>query len=156
MKRYLAVALLGMLTLGGCANSDIYSGNTYTGNQAKTARNVTYGTVTGVRPVTIQAGNQNDTGLGGIGGAILGGLLGNQVGGGSGRVLATAVGGIGGAVAGKKVEDSANRVGAYEIQIRTESGQDVVVVQKADTQYQVGQRVRLIGSGNSMSVAPAQ
>ncbi|WP_299257073.1 glycine zipper 2TM domain-containing protein [uncultured Kushneria sp.] len=154
MKRYLVVAALGALTLGGCANSDIYSGNTYTGNQAKTARNVTYGTVTGVRPVTIQAGNENDSGLGGIGGAVLGGLLGNQFGGGSGRVLTTAVGGIGGAIAGSKVEDRANQVSAYEIQVRTDSGQDMVVVQKADTPYQPGQRVRLIGSGNSMSIAP--
>ncbi|MFC0266984.1 glycine zipper 2TM domain-containing protein [Kushneria aurantia] len=154
MKRYLAVAALGVLTLGGCANSDLYSGNTYTGSQAKTARNVTYATVTSVRPVTIQAGNENDTGLGGIGGAVLGGLLGNQLGGGSGRVLTTAVGGIGGAVAGSAVENRANQVGAYEIQVRTDSGQDIVVVQKADTNYQPGQRVRLIGSGNSMSVAP--
>ncbi|WP_106478627.1 outer membrane lipoprotein [Phytohalomonas tamaricis] len=154
MKRYLAVAALGLLTLGGCANSDIYSGNTYTGDQAKTARSVSYGTVTGVRPVTIQAGNANDTGLGSIGGAVIGGLLGNQFGGGSGRVLTTAAGALGGTVAGTKIEQNANQVDAYEIQVQRDDGQNVVVVQKADTPYQVGQRVRLIGSGNDLSVAP--
>lgn len=154
MKRYLVVAALGVLSLGGCANSDIYSGNTYSGSEAKSARSVTYGTVTGIRPVNIQAGNESNTGIGSIGGAVLGGLLGNQVGGGSGRVLSTAVGGIGGAVAGSSVENRANRVGAYEIQVRTDSGEEIVVVQKADTPYQPGQRVRLIGSGNDMSVAP--
>ncbi|MGC3873997.1 glycine zipper 2TM domain-containing protein [Halomonas sp. GXIMD04776] len=154
MTRYLPVIALGILTLGGCANSDIYSGDTYRGSQAKTGQTVTYGTIQALRPVSIQADDQNSGVLGGLGGAVMGGLLGNQIGGGSGRTIATAAGAIGGSVAGKKIEDSANRVNAVEMEIRRETGDTVIVVQKADRDWQVGQRVRLIGNGANMSVAP--
>ena len=152
---YTVLVLAGALSLAGCANSDIYSGDVYSGNQAKTAQNVSYGNVTGVRPVAIQSGNQNDTGIGGIGGALIGGLLGSQFGGGSGRLLTSAAGAVGGAVAGSKVEQSVNKVSAYEIQVQRDDGQQVVVVQKADHPYNVGDRVRLIGAGNDLAVTPA-
>ena len=91
---------------------------------------------------------------GGGGGAVIGGLLGSQIGGGSGRQLATVAGALGGAVAGTAAEDRANRINALEMEIRRDDGTDVVVVQSADRQYQAGQRVRLIGSGANLSVAP--
>ncbi|WP_458527114.1 glycine zipper 2TM domain-containing protein [Onishia taeanensis] len=156
LKSHALLPLLaaGLLTLAGCANTSPYSGDVYRGNQAQTAQTVSYGTITALRQVQIQAQDQNSGALGGIGGAVIGGLLGNQIGGGSGRTLATAAGAIGGSVAGKKIEDSANRVAAWEMEIRRDTGQSVIVVQKADRAFQVGQRVRLIGSGASLSVAP--
>ncbi len=154
MKRFLPLVALGALTLAGCANTAPYSGDVYRGSQAQTAQTVSYGTITALRRVQIQADDPNSGAIGGLGGAVIGGLLGNQVGGGSGRTLATAAGAIGGSVAGKKIEDSANRVAAWEMEIRRDNGQSVVVVQKADRAFQVGQRVRLIGSGSSLSVAP--
>lgn len=39
-------------------------------------------------------------------GAVAGGLLGNQVGGGSGKKIATAAGAVGGAVAGRKIQEN--------------------------------------------------
>lgn len=39
-------------------------------------------------------------------GALAGGLLGNQVGGGSGKKIATAAGAVGGAVAGRKIQEN--------------------------------------------------
>ncbi|KXS37636.1 glycine zipper 2TM domain-containing protein [Modicisalibacter tunisiensis] len=154
LTRYLPVLALGLLTLGGCANSDLYSGDVYRGSQAKTGQTVTYGTIVSVRPVRIQADDQGSGLIGGVGGAVIGGLLGHQIGGGSGRDIATAAGAIGGSVAGKKIEDRANQVNAYELEVRRDSGDTVVVVQKADRNWQVGQRVKLVGSGSSMSVAP--
>ncbi|MBB3140273.1 outer membrane lipoprotein [Halomonas organivorans] len=154
MKRLLPVLVLGTLTLAGCANTSPYSGNVYSGNQAKAAQNVTVGTITAMRRVQIQADSRAGGLLGSGGGAVIGGLLGNQVGGGSGRQLATVAGAIGGAVAGSKIEESTNRVDAWELEIRKDTGQTVVVVQKADQAFQVGQRVRMIGSGSSVSVAP--
>ncbi len=154
LTHYLPVIALGLLTLGGCANSDLYSGDTYRGSQAKTGQSVTYGTIEALRPVNIQADGPSQGVLGGLGGAVMGGLLGNQIGGGSGRTIATAAGAIGGSIAGKKVEDSASRVNAVEMEVRRDSGGSVIVVQKADRNWQIGQRVRLIGSGSNMSVAP--
>ena len=154
LKRYLSIAALGLLSLGGCANSDLYSGDVYRGSQAKTGQSVNYGTIVALRPVQIQADADNSSPLGGIGGAVIGGLLGNQIGGGSGQVLATAAGAIGGSIAGSKIENAANKVDAVEMEIRRDTGDTVIVVQKADRNWQIGQRVRLIGSGASLSVAP--
>nr|WP_300310810.1 glycine zipper 2TM domain-containing protein [Halomonas sp.] len=150
--RLVPALAIAALALTGCANTSGYSGNVYSGNQAKAAQSVEYGTISSMRQVQIQAENSGILGSGG--GAIIGGLLGNQVGGGSGRTLATAAGAIGGAVAGSKIEQSANRVAAWELEVRKDNGQTVVVVQKADQPFQVGQRVRLIGSGSNLSVAP--
>ncbi|EHJ93146.1 glycine zipper 2TM domain-containing protein [Vreelandella boliviensis] len=155
MKRLLLpVAALSILTLAGCANTAPYSGDVYRGSQAQTGQSVTYGTIVAIRPVQIQAESRAGGLLGSGGGAIIGGLLGNQVGGGSGRQLATVAGALGGAVAGTAAEDATNRINALEMEIRRDDGTNVVVVQKADHQYQAGQRVRMIGNGASMSVAP--
>lgn len=155
MKRLLLpIVALSVLTIAGCANTSRYSGDVYSGNQAKTSQSVTYGTIVAIRPVQIQAESRAGGLLGSGGGAIIGGLLGSQVGGGSGRQLATVAGALGGAVAGTAAEDATNRINALEMEIRRDDGSDVVVVQRADRQFQAGQRVRLIGSGASVSVAP--
>lgn len=154
MKRLLPIAALSILTLAGCANTSPYSGDVYRGNQAQVGQSVTYGTIVAIRPVQIQADSRAGGLLGTGGGAIIGGLLGSQVGGGSGRQLATVAGALGGSVAGSAAEDRANRVSALEMEIRRDDGSDVVVVQRADHQFQAGQRVRLIGNGANMSVAP--
>jgi outer membrane lipoprotein SlyB len=154
MKHLLPIAALSLLTLAGCTNTSQYSGDVYSGNQAKTTQNVTYGTIVAIRPVQIQADSRTGNLLGGGGGAIIGGLLGRQVGGGSGRDLATVAGALGGAMAGTAAEDASNRIAAWEMEVRTDSGEDVVVVQRADRQFQAGQRVRLIGRGSNVQVAP--
>ncbi|ATJ83452.1 glycine zipper 2TM domain-containing protein [Halomonas beimenensis] len=154
MKRLLPVLVMASLTLAGCANTAPYSGNVYTGNQAKTAQSVSFGTITALRRVQIQADSRAGGILGSGGGAVIGGMLGNQIGGGSGRELATVAGVIGGAVAGTKIEETTNRIPAWEIEVRKDTGQTVVVVQKADQAFQVGQRVRLVGSGSRVSVVP--
>jgi outer membrane lipoprotein SlyB len=154
MKRLLPVLALGVLTLAGCANTSPYSGNVYSGNQAKAAQSVTFGTITALRQVQIQADSRAGGLIGTGGGAVIGGLLGNQVGGGSGRTLATAAGVIAGSLAGSKVEESSNLIPAWEIEIRQDNAQSVVIVQKAEQNFQVGQRVRIIGSGSNASVAP--
>ncbi|MBN8414159.1 glycine zipper 2TM domain-containing protein [Halomonas litopenaei] len=150
----LPVLAISALTLAGCTATNQYSGNVYSGNQAQTAQNVQVGTITALRRVQIQGDSAASGILGTGGGAIIGGLLGNQVGGGSGRTIATAAGALGGAVAGNQIEKGVNRTDAWEMEIRKDTGQTVVIVQKADQAFQVGQRVRLIGSGSRQSVAP--
>lgn len=149
-----AIVLVSALGLAGCANTDMYSGDVYSGSSAKQAQSVTYGTVSSVRPVLIQAGDKNPNLIGTVGGGAVGGILGNQVGGGTGQVLATAVGAIAGSMVGSRAEDKMNQVKAVEIEVRTDNGENLIVVQKADRNWQPGQRVRLVGSGRNMSVAP--
>lgn len=64
-------------------------------------------------------------------GAVAGGAIGNQVGGGRGRDLATVAGAIGGGVAGKKIQEKQQRGDTYtttERRCRTvdEPGEDIV------------------------------
>ena len=79
IKRVLIVSLMG-LSLAGCVNNDSLSGDVYTASEAKQVQNVTYGTVVNVRPVQIQGGDDSNV-IGAIGGAVLGGFLGNTIGG---------------------------------------------------------------------------
>ena len=51
----LPVLAAGLLALAGCANTSPYSGDVYTGNQAKTAQSVSYGTITALRQVRFRA-----------------------------------------------------------------------------------------------------
>ncbi len=151
MKKMTLVGL-AVLTLAGCTNSGVYSGDVYTGNQAKTVREVSYGTVLNVRPVTIQA---EESGLGTISGAVLGGVVGNSVGGGRGRNITTAVGAIAGGMAGNKAGQKLAEVHAVELEIKTDEGKTIAVVQKQDvSMFRAGQRVRMVGSGRSMNVSP--
>ncbi|MDN6179794.1 MAG: glycine zipper 2TM domain-containing protein [Halomonas subglaciescola] len=154
MKHLLPIAAMSLLTLAGCTNTSPYSGDVYSSNQVKSGQSVTYGTLVAVRPVQIQADSRTGNLLGGGTGALIGGVLGHQVGGGSGKKIATAAGAIGGAMAGSSVEDRANMVNAVELEVRTDAGEDIVVVQKADRQFQAGDKVRLIGTGSNVSVAP--
>lgn len=153
MKRLLVVALAG-ITLAGCASNNTLSGDVYSASQAGRVQNVSYGTLLSVRQVQIQGGDENNV-VGAIGGAVLGGMLGNTIGGGSGRRLATAGGAVAGGVAGQGVQSAMNRSTGLELEIRRDDGSTVVVVQKAGpTAFTPGQRVMMVGSGSSMTVSP--
>ena len=84
------------------------------------------------------------TGLGAAGGAIVGGILGNQVGAGRGRDLATVVGAVGGAVGGNQVEKSMKSSKSYEIVVRMEDGTTRVIQQTAAPAWRLGDRVRVV------------
>lgn len=133
IKRLLVVAVAAV-TLAGCANESM-SGDVYSSSQAKQVQNVTYGTLVSVRPVKIEGGEGSNA-LGMIGGAVIGGLLGNTVGGGTGRTLATAAGAIAGGAAGNSIGEVAGRTSGYELEIKTDQKENIVVVQKAgDTKF---------------------
>ncbi|MGJ8525528.1 Outer membrane lipoprotein SlyB [Halomonadaceae bacterium LMG 33818] len=145
------VALLATLALGGCAN-EAYNGNTYSGSTVMGAQAVSYGTITSIRGVKIQ--DQDKNGFGALSGGVLGGFLGHVFGNGSGRDLATAAGAVGGALVGNQVQNSTQNTNGMEVQVKRDDGQSLVIVQAADNSYHVGQRVRLIGSGSQVRVAP--
>jgi outer membrane lipoprotein SlyB len=76
------------------------------------------------------------SGVGAVGGAVLGGLLGNQVGGGNGRKLATIGGAVAGGYAGNEIEKNRNARHVWVLKLsradgstqRLEQGQDPGVV----------------------------
>lgn len=99
------------------------------------------GTVESIREVTTR-GDSN--GLGAAGGAVVGGLLGNQVGGGRGREAMTVVGAIGGAFAGNQIEKQAKATLSYETTVRMNNGSSRTVGQAAQPDWHDGDRVRIV------------
>jgi outer membrane lipoprotein SlyB len=94
-----------------------------------------------VRTVTTRA---QGSGVGAAGGAILGGLLGNQVGSGHGRQLATVAGAVGGAVLGNQVEGNMKANTNYEIRVRLDDGTLRTFHQQSAPQWHTGDRVRIV------------
>ena len=84
------------------------------------------------------------TGLGVVGGAVVGGLLGSQVGGGSGKNVATVLGAVGGGVAGNEVEKRSRATTVYRVSVRMDDGTLRSVTQS--TAPAVGQKVTVEGS----------
>lgn len=150
-KSVIMTAALMSLALVGCANKDIYSGDVYTGDQAKEAREISYGTVVSTKPVKIQAPNEGIIGT--VGGGALGGVLGSSIGGGTGQAIATVAGAIAGSVVGSTVEQKMSQVDGVQMVIRKDDGKEIVVVQKADPKLVAGTRVQIIG-GSKLNVTP--
>ncbi|OOF66285.1 glycine zipper 2TM domain-containing protein [Rodentibacter sp. Ppn85] len=149
-KIAVALVLAVIFSVTGCANTDIFSGDVYSADQAKEARSISYGTLVSIRPVKIQADTQGVIGT--VGGGVLGGVAGSAIGGGRGQAIATAVGAIAGAIAGSKVEEKASQVNAAELVIKKDDGKSIVVVQKADPKFVAGKRVQIVG-GSSLNVS---
>jgi outer membrane lipoprotein SlyB len=79
-------------------------------------------------------------------GGVAGGLLGNQIGGGSGRTAATVLGAVGGAAVGSHL--ARNSAGAttqagYRITMQTDQGQIRTYEVPATGDLRVGDRVRV-------------
>ena len=149
-KMTVALALAVAMGVSGCANTDVFSGDVYTADQAKEARSISYGTILSVRPVKIQANNQGVIGT--VGGGALGGIAGSGIGGGTGQAIASVIGAVAGAVIGSKIEEKASQVNGAELVIKKDDGKQIVVVQKADPQFVAGRRVRIVG-GSSLNVS---
>ena len=81
--------------------------------------------------------------LGMIAGGLAGALLGHQVGGGSGKQIATVAGAAGGAFAGNEIEKRMKTTKHYEVVTRLESGGTQAVSYEADPGFKVGDKVRV-------------
>jgi outer membrane lipoprotein SlyB len=99
------------------------------------------GNIESVRAIKQRA---QGSGVGAAGGAILGGLLGNQIGGGHGRQLATVAGAVGGAVVGNQVEGNMKATTSYEIRVRLDDGTLRTFRQASQPQWRDGDRVRIV------------
>jgi outer membrane lipoprotein SlyB len=106
----------------------------------------TCGTVEAVHAVRVKG---NGTGIGVAGGALTGGLLGHQVGGGSGKTALTVLGAVGGAFAGNEVEKRVRATTAYDVQVRMDDGRVRSIRRGAP--IAVGTQVRL--EGNTLRIA---
>lgn len=142
--------LLACLALGACASQ---TGDSFTSGQARTAQTVTMGEIIQLDAAFI---NNDATGLGTLGGAVVGGVAGTTVGGGRGRTLSTLGGAVIGGLAGTGIERAVNSSDAIDITVRLDNGQVLSIVQALgdeERSFAVGDRVRVIrGAGGSARV----
>lgn len=82
--------------------------------------------------------------VGSIGGAVVGGLLGSQVGGGRGKDVATVAGAVGGAVTGNEIQKRVNTVTHYEIVVSFDDGSSRVFTETNPTLWRAGDRVKVV------------
>lgn len=139
--RKMAIAMYGsgILLMGGCASTSPPADTSVMASHVSG-----YGTVQAVEVVQRQASNNNVVGT--LGGAVVGGLLGHQVGGGTGNTVATLAGAAGGAVAGNQVQRNMNKdqaQQAYRITVRMDDGSTQTLLQDSAPAVQRGDRVRL-------------
>jgi len=143
MSRLILIALCGALVSVGCASSN--SGNVYPRNQVRQAWTVEEGKVSGIKDVRIEG---ERTGLGRLGGGYVGYEVGHTVGSGRGNDVAGAVGAVAGAAAGGATEELVTRDQGLEITVDLDKGSSIAVVQAADQQFQVGERVKILRRGD--------
>lgn len=85
-----------------------------------------------------------------VGGAVVGGLLGNQIGKGNGRALATVGGAVAGGYAGNEVQKHATRKTVWVSQVRMRDGSLRRFEHGARPGWHAGQVVRLTPKGNAV------
>ncbi len=99
------------------------------------------GKVTEVRTVEVAS---KPSGVGVVAGAVVGGLLGNQVGGGNGRKLATVAGAIGGGYAGNEIEKRTRKTNGYEVVVRMQDGQTRIFSFDSEPAWRSGDPIRVV------------
>jgi outer membrane lipoprotein SlyB len=109
----------------------------------RAAVNPNLGTVESVTPVQVAGGSGSPINAGTVVGGVLGAVLGNQVGQGSGKTAATVLGAIGGAMAGNEVNRRTATTTAYSVQVRMDDGSYRTV--QTPSQPGLGSRVLVDG-----------
>ncbi len=138
MKKFIAtIALLATALLTGCAT--------------QSAAQTDAGTVMSIKYVYVNGGT---SGVGAISGAALGGLTGSRVGQGNGRTAATILGAAAGGAFGRSVERNMNQYQAADYVVMLDSGLQIAVSQQVMHELNIGDRVRVMGSGRSTHIMP--
>lgn len=96
---------------------------------------------------TYERAAEHGSGLGIASGALVGGLLGNHVGGGNGRKLATVAGAVGGGYAGNQIEKNARSRTVTDTKVRMDNGAVRHVTEEGARRYYNGEHVRVERNG---------
>jgi len=131
--RLITLSAFAALALSGCATQSSSSA-VYKASETQREQTVRMATVEAVRKVMIQ-------------------IAGSSVGQGKGSDIGTVLGAIGGMVAGQAIEQQANQREGLEITIKYDNGDRRVIVQEADLDVKVGDRVRIVSGAGVIRVS---
>lgn len=97
-----------------------------------------------VEAVNVNEQKGEGSGIGAVAGGVAGALLGNQIGGGSGRKIATVAGAAGGAYAGHQIEKHVKSTKRYDVMVRMEDGSVRSFPYDAEPPFRTGARVKVV------------
>jgi outer membrane lipoprotein SlyB len=126
MRRWCALLVGLMVIVAGCAT---------------TPADAPYATVIGISQ--FERSNPDTQVVGAVGGALIGGFLGSQIGSGNGRTVATVAGALAGGYVGGEIARRGDRETAYEITFRYDDGTVGKRTFRAKPDLRIGQRVRV-------------
>jgi outer membrane lipoprotein SlyB len=138
-------AVVATLLLGACADMNTVP-NTNTGNaypQQNTSSYTQYGVVQSI--ALVPQNNTGNIGAGTIAGAVVGGILGHQIGDGTGNTAATVLGAAGGAYVGNELakRNQAQQGNVYQLSVRLNNGTYQTLTQTTNNDIRVGDSVRI-------------
>jgi outer membrane lipoprotein SlyB len=143
-----SIAALG--TLGACQTANPDAVSRY---DAQRMSSVQDATVLSIRPVTLQGTN---SGVGTVGGAVIGGIAGSNVGGPRTGGIVGIVGAIAGGLIGNAVERDATQQQAVEILVQLKNGERRAVIQGVGSEtFAAGDPVIMITTGGRTRVMRA-
>lgn len=124
-----------------------YPAQTYP-TQAPQGNYVEYGRVRNVEVIQTQQQAKSTSGVGAVLGGVAGAVVGRQIGGGSGRDIATVVGAVGGAVAGNAIEGNRNAANApvnqtYRVSVQMDNGTMRAYDVPSYGELRIGDRVKI-------------
>ncbi|MDK8264961.1 hypothetical protein QP835_11840 [Pseudomonas oryzihabitans] len=147
----LAASLTAVALLAGCASDQ--SGDVYSRDEARQVQTVRTGTITALRPVTIE-GTKSPVGAGA--GAVVGGIGGSAIGGGRGSFVTAIIGAVAGGLLGAATEEGFTKASGVEITVKEDDGGSRAYVQAVNKgeMFRVGERVRIMTVNGTSRVAP--
>jgi outer membrane lipoprotein SlyB len=98
-----------------------------------------------VDSVRTQTRKGKGSGVGVVGGAVVGGLLGHQVGGGTGKTLATVGGAVAGGVAGNEIERRVKKYTVWVTHVTLKNGTQRSFEQRSAPAFKAGDVVHVEG-----------
>ncbi|MFO1274630.1 MAG: hypothetical protein U1F21_01135 [Sphaerotilus natans] len=147
---FLAAAVAASLLLGACSTT---SPDVIRPGDAQRLSTVQDAVVLHVRPVVVEG---QQSGVGGVSGAVIGGIAGGSVGGRREAAAVGVLGAVAGAVIGNTVERFGTREEAVEILLQLPSGERRALVQaRAQESFVPGEAVVLVTTGGRTRVMKA-
>lgn len=137
-------ALVGLTLLAGglltALNAHAGTTSSTSAASAASAAAATHGTVQSVQAVQVKG---KGSGVGVVAGAVLGGLVGNQMGKGTGNTVMTVGGAVAGGYAGNEVEKNVKKHTVYKTTVKLDDGS--VHEYTVSQQFAVGAKVHVSG-----------